>query len=170
MTWHIVQNCWCPLQCLTFYTHEKEWDVIVIIPLGFNKRYMLCLKEKIMKVWNLYLLRVIDMLVIVNGQTVLHRIRKLPLPFVSKLVLSYLVQFSKTPRGISIYYFPLISGRPRRSAMQLITQVKLLPRVWDEDLSVLYCTSGAWGLFFSQRLQRAFCLMIQRLGLLESCI
>lgn len=50
---------------------------------------------------------------------------------------------------MNIYYFPLISGGPRRSAKQLNSQGKLLSSVWD-DLSVLYCTSGARGLFFTE--------------------
>lgn len=69
---------------------------------------------------------VIGILTIVNGQTALHRMRKLPLPFVSNLVLSCFIQLLKTPRGMSIYYFLLISRRPSRSAKQLINQVKLL--------------------------------------------
>lgn len=63
-------------------------------------------EKNIMKVWNLYMLRVICTLVFVNGHTVLNRIRNLPLPSVSHLDLSCLVQLSKIPRGMSIYYFP----------------------------------------------------------------
>lgn len=129
-----------------------------------------------MSIWSLHLQRDNGTVVIVNGQSAPFGI-KLPLPFVNNLDLSSLAQLSKIPGGTSIYYFPLISGGPRRSAKQLINQVKLWPRVWDGDLTVLYCTSAAAGMFFflfPQRLQRAFCLLIPLLRMLnrtlENCI
>lgn len=45
--------------------------------------------------------------------------------FPLNLFLACLVQTSKIPRGLNIYYFLLILGRLRRSAKQLINQVKL---------------------------------------------
>lgn len=87
-------------------------------------------------------------LAIVSGQNALHRIRELPF--------LHCKQFSPALPKTQRHKHLLLSSNIKETneiAKQLISQVKLLRSMWDEDLFVLYFVTGARGCFFTGALE-----------------